>query len=85
MTAAVADAIALRTAPAGPVPLPMAAITAVLAVLSGVVALARPAAARRAGLRALILAPYAVVRHGLLAPTNLALIVAGLLPVNQAS
>ncbi|MFE9674384.1 hypothetical protein ACFYO5_09710 [Streptomyces sp. NPDC006259] len=82
--AAVVDAVVLRTSPAGAALLPMAAITAVLAALSGIVALAHPDATRRAGRKAFILVPYAVLRHWPLALMNLALVTAGLLLINQA-
>ncbi|MDG4860303.1 hypothetical protein P8605_19455, partial [Streptomyces sp. T-3] len=48
------------------------------------VALAHSAAGHRGGRRLFLLAPYAVVRHGLLAVLNLVLMAVTLLLVNQA-
>ena len=82
--AAVADAVTLRTTPAGPALVPMAVVIAVLAAVSGILALAHPAAIQGAGFKAFILAPYAVVRHWLLSLMSLGLTAVGLLLVNQA-
>ncbi|GAA1288263.1 MULTISPECIES: hypothetical protein [Streptomyces] len=83
--AAVTDLVALRTSGWGTAVVQMAAVVAVLAASSWVVALALVAAdASRAGLRGLLLAPYAVVRHGWLAVMNLVVAAATLLLVNQA-
>ncbi|MET9359074.1 hypothetical protein ABZY14_40170 [Streptomyces sp. NPDC006617] len=82
--AAVVDIVVLRATPAGPALVPMAGVTAALALLSCVVALAHVAAHGRVGRRVFVLAPFAVVRHGPLALMNLVLLTAGLLLVNQA-
>ncbi|MEU0387320.1 hypothetical protein [Streptomyces chartreusis] len=82
--AAVADAVTLSTTPAGPALVPMAVVIAVLAALSGILALAHPAAIQGAGFKAFILAPYAVVRHWLLGLMSLGLTAVGLLLINQA-
>ncbi|MFF3503351.1 hypothetical protein [Streptomyces sp. NPDC003247] len=82
--AAVADVVALRGTEAGLALIPMAVVIAVLATLSGVVALTEVAAHGRVGRRIFLLAPLAVVRHRLVSAMNLVLIAVGLLLVNQA-
>ena len=61
VVAAVVDAVALRWTAIGPAVVPMAAVVAFLAVLSGTVALAHPVAVDEAGFKALILVPTVAV------------------------
>lgn len=82
--AAVADVVILRTAVGGPVLVPLAAVVGLVAAVAWPVALAHSAAGHTAGRRLFLLAPYAVVRHGLLAVMNLVLMAVTLLLVNQA-
>ncbi|MEV0090953.1 hypothetical protein [Streptomyces sp. NPDC050738] len=83
-TAAVTDVVVMRTTPVGAALVPMAAVLALLMALSWTVALAHRAQSDDSGMRIFLLAPYAVVRHGLLALMNLVLMAAALLLVNQA-
>jgi hypothetical protein len=82
--AAVADVVALRTSAAGAAVVPMAAVVALVAALAWIVALAHLAGGGAGGRRLFLLAPYAVVRHGLLSLMNLVLLATALLLVNQA-
>ncbi|MCX3062937.1 hypothetical protein [Streptomyces beihaiensis] len=82
--AAVGDVVALHDSPAGAALVPMAGVVALVASLAWVTALAHEARSGPAGARIFLIAPYAVVRHGLPALFNLLLLVAGLLLVNQA-
>ncbi|WP_199791120.1 MULTISPECIES: hypothetical protein [unclassified Streptomyces] len=82
--AAVADVVTLRTSALGAAVVPMAVVVAVVAVAAWPVALARVAGGGPVERRLFLLAPYAVVRHGLLALMNLVLGAVALLLVNQA-
>ncbi|MFB6754897.1 hypothetical protein ACFCX6_28710 [Streptomyces sp. NPDC056353] len=81
---AVADVVMLRTTPLGPPLVPMAAVVAVLALLSHIVSLAHVARHGTVARGAFVLVPFAVVRHWFLTLVNLVLLSAGLLLVNQA-
>ncbi|MET8437514.1 hypothetical protein ABZV61_33120 [Streptomyces sp900116325] len=82
--AAVADVVTLRKSVLGTAVVPMAVVVALVAVVAWPVALAHVAGGGGVGRRLFLLAPYAVVRHGLLALMNLVLGVVVLLLVNQA-
>lgn len=82
--AAVTDIVLLRTTPAGPALVPMAAVVATLALLSCVVALAHVARHGTVARKVFVLAPFAILRHWFLSLVNLVLLTAGLLLVNQA-
>lgn len=84
MIAAVADAVTLRTSTPGAAVVPMALVAGLVAAAAWPVALAQVAGGRDTGRRIFLLAPYAVVRHGVLALLNLLLGVVVLLLVNQA-
>lgn len=84
MIAAVADAVTLRTSPLGAAVVPMALVAGLVAAAAWPVALAQVAAGGDVGRRLLLLAPYAVIRHGVLALMNLVLGMVALLLVNQA-
>ncbi|MFD5059144.1 hypothetical protein [Streptomyces sp. NPDC058394] len=82
--AAVTDVVTLRTFVLGTAVVPMAVVVALVAVAAWPVALAHVAGGGGIGRRLFLLAPYAVVRHGLLALMNLVLGIVVLLLVNQA-
>ncbi|WTU55910.1 hypothetical protein OHB53_11340 [Streptomyces sp. NBC_00056] len=82
--ASVADAVAMRTTPLGAAVVPMAVVVALVAALAWPVALAHVAGGGAVGRRLFLLAPYAVVRHGVLALMNLVLGIVLLFLVNQA-
>jgi hypothetical protein len=82
--AAVADVVALGTTGLGAAVVPMAVMVALVAGLAWPVALAQVARGESVGRRLFLLAPYAVVRHGVLALINLVLGLVALLLVNQA-
>ncbi|MFD8687454.1 hypothetical protein [Streptomyces sp. NPDC059651] len=82
--AAVADAVTLRTSATGAAVVPLAAVVALVAVAAWPVALAQVAGGGSTGRRLFLLAPYAVIRHGLLTLMNLSLGAVALLLVNQA-
>ncbi|GAA2324814.1 hypothetical protein OKJ48_00975 [Streptomyces kunmingensis] len=82
--AAVVDVMALRTGALGMAVVPMAVVVALVAALAWPVALAHVAGGGAVGRRLFLLAPYAVVRHGLLALMNLMLGIVVLLLVSQA-
>ncbi|MGR6968063.1 hypothetical protein ACU639_00225 [Streptomyces cynarae] len=82
--AAVADVVTLRTTAVGAAVVPMAVVVAVVALAAWPVALAHVAGGGEAARRLFLLAPYAAVRHALLALMNLVLGAVALLLVNQA-
>lgn len=82
--AAVADAVTLGASAPGAALVPMAVVVVLVALAAWPVALAHVADGGDIGPRLFLLAPYAVVRHGLLALMNLVLGVVVLLLVNQA-
>ncbi|MFE4690483.1 hypothetical protein ACFRH6_10550 [Streptomyces sp. NPDC056749] len=82
--AAVVDVVTLRTFAPGAAVVPVAVVVALVAAAAWPVALAHVAGGAGIGRRLFLLAPYAVLRHGLLALMNLALGAVALLLVNQA-
>ncbi|MEU9669793.1 hypothetical protein AB0E25_30280 [Streptomyces bobili] len=82
--AAVADVVTMRTAVLGAVVAPVAVVVALVAASAWPVALAHVAGGGAVERQLFLLAPYAVVRHGVLALMNLALGIVALLLVNQA-
>ncbi|MDF6022552.1 DUF624 domain-containing protein [Streptomyces sp. JH34] len=81
---AAVDVVALRTSALGTAVVPMAVVVALVAAAAWPVALAQVAAGGSVGRRLFLLAPYAVLRHGLPALMNLVLGSVVLLLVNQA-
>ncbi|WP_319250805.1 DUF624 domain-containing protein [Streptomyces sp. ID05-39B] len=82
--AAVADVVTMRIAVLGTVVAPVAVVVALVAASAWPVALAHVAGGGAVERQLFLLAPYAVIRHGVLALMNLALGVAALVLVNQA-
>jgi uncharacterized membrane protein YesL len=82
--ACAADVVHLRTSVWGTAVVPIAVVVALVAVAAWPVALAQVAAGGDIGRRLFLLAPYAVVRHGVLALMNLVLGAVVLALVNQA-
>ncbi|MFG3513168.1 hypothetical protein [Streptomyces bobili] len=82
--AAVADVVTMRTTALGAAVAPVAVVVALVAASAWPVALAHVAGGGAVERQLILLAPYAVVRHGVLALMNLALGVVALVLVNQA-
>ncbi|MFD6274204.1 hypothetical protein ACFWFI_01195 [Streptomyces sp. NPDC060209] len=82
--AAVVDVVTLRASALGTAVVPMAVVVALVAAAAWPVALTHVAGGGDIGRRLFLLAPYAVLRHGLPALMNLVLGIVVLLLVNQA-
>ncbi|MEU0117554.1 hypothetical protein ABZ137_28660 [Streptomyces bobili] len=82
--AAVADVVTMRTAVLGTAVAPVAVVVALVAASAWPVALAHVAGGGAVERQLFLLAPYAVVRHGVLALMNMALGTVALFLVNQA-